>query len=105
MMCKFESCNLNPVDGFGDTPLDNARMTNQRAVAAMLEDAGGISGSDSSLAAEAAEVQEYIRNMANTSKAIRLQELLATLPEAKAVQDSLMVVDTQKQFVQVRWCQ
>jgi hypothetical protein len=33
-----------------------------------------------------------------------LKEVLASLPEEKAVQESAIVLDTQKQFVQVCWC-
>lgn len=49
-MCKYESCSINPVDTFGDTPLDNARMMDQRAVASLLEQAGALSGGDPQLA-------------------------------------------------------
>lgn len=49
-MCKYECCRINPVDTFGDTPLDNARMTDQRAVAALLEQAGALPGKDPQLA-------------------------------------------------------
>lgn len=49
VMCKYESCCINPVDTFGDTPLDNARMADQRAVAALLEHAGALPGIDPQL--------------------------------------------------------
>ena len=38
------------MDTFGDTPLDNARMTDQRAVAALLEQTGALLGKDPQLA-------------------------------------------------------
>ena len=101
MMCKFEAVDINPVDSFGDTPLNNARMNGQRAVSSLLEDAGALPGSDPSLAAKAEEVREWMRTVEDERRKERLEAALAALPEALAVQASAAVVKSQKEFVQV----
>jgi ankyrin repeat protein len=101
MMCKFDACNLNPVDGFGYTRLDNARMKNQRAAAALLEEYGALPGSDPSLASAAEEVASWIHALDEERRTNRMREVLQSLPEEKAVRNSAAVVCLQKTFVQV----
>lgn len=100
-MCKFESCDLNPVDVFRDTPLDNAYMQSHRPIAALLEDAGALSGSDPSLQAKAAEVRSWIRNMEEKRRIDRQNEVLESLPEQRVVKATTVVVRAQTEFVQV----
>ena len=101
MMCKFEGVHINPVDSFGHTPLDNALMTGQRAVVALLEDVGALSGSDPSLAPKVEEVRGWMRAEETKRRANRLEEVLAGLPEEKAVQESEAIIKAQTEFVQV----
>lgn len=101
MMCNYEACDLNPVDSFGSTPLDNALMKNQRAIAALLEEAGGLSGSHPLLATKAEEEKASIRASEEERRTKRQEEVLAGLPEQTAVQDVATVVHSQTQFVQV----
>lgn len=49
VMCKYENCGISPVDVFGRSPLDDARMMDNRPVASLLEQAGALSGSDPQL--------------------------------------------------------
>lgn len=101
VMRKFEACDINPVDSFGHTPLDNAHMKNQRAIAALLEEAGALPGSDPSLAARAEEVREWMQTSEAERRTKRMEEVMASLPEEQAVQASTTAVQAQKQFVQV----
>lgn len=61
IICKFEAANINPVDGYGSTPLDNAHIVGDTAVAALLEEQGGLRGSHESLLAEANETKGWVQ--------------------------------------------
>jgi ankyrin repeat protein len=97
LMCKYEACDINPVDGFGHTPLDNARMTKQRAIAALLEQAGALPGSTPELQEKASKVQSRIKA---ELRAGRIAAVLRSLPEQSIVSTLLALVAAQKSWVQ-----
>jgi hypothetical protein len=99
-MCKYEACDINPVDGFGHTPLDNARMTKQRAIAALLEQAGALPGSTPELQEKASKVQSRIKASEAELRAGRIAAVLRSLPEQSIVSTLLALVAAQKSWVQ-----
>lgn len=101
MLCKGKSVDVNPVDGYGNTPLDNARMMGRTAIAALLERAGGKSGADESLCSQSNAAKEWVQRNARAQRQQHLDEVLAKLPEQEQVTRAAAAVQCQAEFVQV----
>lgn len=101
MMCKVKSIDINPVDGYGCTPLDNARMTRSAPIAALLERAGAKPGRDESLVSKAQEVKEWVGRNARSQQQLHLDTVQTKFPEQEQAAHAATAVQHQTEFVHV----
>lgn len=102
MICKVKSVDINPVDGYGCTPLDNARMAKSAPIAALLERAGAKPGRDESLMSKAQEVKEWVGRSARSQLQLHLDKVQTRLPEREQAARAATAVQHQTEFVHVR---
>eukprot|EP00892_Ulva_mutabilis_P004198 jgi/Ulvmu1/214/UM001_0218.1 len=100
IICKLPSADINPVDGYGSTPLDNARMVGDLATAALLEESGGLPGSHESLHARVHDTKAWVQQEHKAQQQKRWREVLSALPEEQQAVAAMSVAQAQKQFVQ-----
>lgn len=94
--------NLNVVDVFGNTALDDALMVGERAIAALLESNGALRGGDPALEGQHARTLAWAAEQEGVRRAARRQEILESLPESRLVDAADIVNDALDRFVVVR---
>lgn len=101
VICKSCTADVNPVDAYGSTPLDNAKMVADVAVVALLQEAGGLCGSDASLASRFQETRAWIQQQETRQQEHRRNEIRSELPEEHQASTAAAIAQAQKEFVQV----
>lgn len=101
IICKFQPHGVNAVDAYGSTPLDNARMMQDTVIAALLEEAGAMRGTDASLHQQIHEVEEWVQKGNVEQQEKRRLEVLMALPEEQLAAAAVAVTQAQQEFVQV----
>jgi hypothetical protein len=91
--------NLNSVDYFGQTALDNANMLGEKAIAALLESNGGLQGNHNS--PQHQETLHQIMNEQQNRKLRWREEVQSLLPERKVVESATLVNSALEWFVVV----
>jgi hypothetical protein len=93
--------NLNSVDYFGQTALDNANMLGEKAIAALLESNGGLQGDHHCVSPQHQETLHQIMNEQQNRKLRWREEVLSLLPERKVVESAKLVNSALEWFVVV----
>lgn len=101
MICKIKTSDVNPIDGYGNTPLDNARMVGSAPIAALLERAGAKSGSDPALATKARQCKEWVVSHTQKGMQDHLETVLSRLPEQQQAALAANAVQHLIKFIQV----
>jgi ankyrin repeat protein len=101
LVCKSTLYDVNPVDKYGQTPLDNAQAAGHDTILALLCRAGGLPGSDPSLHGRHENSLEWAALERKNVEAERLCELMLKLPEYQMVHDAMTLKQAQTLFVQV----
>lgn len=101
ILCKSNSANVNPVDAYASTPLDNANMVGDAAIAALLKEAGGLCGSAPILSSRLQETREWIQQQGDRQQELRRAEILSDLPEQHQAAAAAAIAHLQREFVQV----